>query len=369
MGNLKHRLKLGLRDGLARLFAYTPLGALASRLAPPRLLILFGHCVDDTRYDGVLAPDMCLSRRRFGEVLDALARKGAAFDTIAGGWDRLRGEAPPRSLVAVSMDDGYRDNAETMAPLLAERGIPATVFLETRALDERRVNWTHHLHWLFGRLGGVETSRALADRALALGEDEPAGPALAAVVEEALALVGQGGGDAYYHVKRRLKYDVDPYLRDELLRGLFADHGGDEAALAEHLYMTWDQARALHGAGIELGGHTVSHAILSTLDEAGQQAEVAGSLDAIEAGLGQRPRTFAYPFGRRWDYDPTTVEAVRAAGCELAVNTHAGTNTKDAPPHELRRVAVEESTPLHLVLAEACGGFLLLERLGLSLSE
>jgi len=30
---------------------------------------------------------------------------------------------------------------------------------------------------------------------------------------------------------------------------------------------------------------------------------------------------------------------------------------------------VEESTPLHLVLAEACGGFLLLERLGLSLSE
>ena len=165
MAGLKHKLKLGLRGALARAFAYTPLGSLANRLAPPRLLILFGHCVDDTRYGGVLAPDMCLSERRFGEVLDALAKRGVTFDSIGGGWERLRGSAPPRATVAVSMDDGYRDNAETMGPILAARGIPATVFLETRALDERRVNWTHHLHWLFDELGGEATSLALAERA------------------------------------------------------------------------------------------------------------------------------------------------------------------------------------------------------------
>ncbi|MDF1798879.1 MAG: polysaccharide deacetylase family protein [Planctomycetota bacterium] len=365
MAGLKHKLKLGLRDALARAFAYTPLGSLANRLAPPRLLILFGHCVDDTRYGGVLAPDMCLSERRFGEVLDALAKRGVTFDSIGGGWDRLQSSAPPRATVAVSMDDGYRDNAETMGPLLAARGISATVFLETRALDERRVNWTHHLHWLFDKRGAEETSLALAERARGLGPEQPAGPALATVVDEALAL----GGDAYYHVKRRLKYDVDPYLRDELLGELFTAHGGDEAALCEHLYMSWDQARGLAESGVELGGHTVSHAILSKLDEAGQAAEISGSVESMRTNLGAAPRVFAYPFGRRWDYDARTIEAVREAGCALAVNTHAGTNTKDSAPYELRRIAVEESSPLHLLLAEASGGFLLLERLGLCLSE
>jgi len=365
MAALKHTLKLKLRGAFARLFAYTPLGALANRLAPPRLLILFGHCIDDDHYGGLLAPEMCLSRARFGAVLDALSRRGVVFDTIAGAWDQLQAGTPARSLVSLSMDDGYRDNALTMAPLLHARGIPATVFLETRALDERRVNWTHHLHFLFAKLGPEAASRELASRARALGAEVPKGAALADVVDAALQL----GDQTYYHVKRRLKYDVDPALRDTLMAELFRDRGGDEGALCERLYMTWDQARELAASGFELGGHTVSHAILSTLDEAGQRAEVGGSCDAMRAALGAAPEVFAYPFGRRWDYDQRTQAAVRAAGCRLAVNTHSGTNTKDSQPLELRRVPVEEGTPLHLVLAEACGGFLLLERLGLRLSE
>jgi len=365
MAPLKHKLKLGLRGAFARLFAYTPLGTLANRLAPPRLLILFGHCVDDDRYGGVLAPEMCLSQTRFGQLLDALERKQVEFTTLSGGWARLQAGGGKRSLVALTMDDGYRDNVETMAPLLEARGIAATVFLEARALDERRVNWTHHLHWLFDKIGGEEAAKALAERARACEATESAGALLADVIDEVLA----AGGDLYYHVKRRLKYDVNPALRDKLLAELFLAEGGDETALAELLYMTWDGARKMLAGGHELGGHTVSHAILSSLDAAGQAAEVEGSSASMAKALGSSPVVFAYPFGRRWDYDRHSLEAVQAAGIELAVNTHAGTNTKDAPRLELRRVSVEEDTPLHLVLAEATGGFLLLERLGLKLSE
>jgi len=375
MGGFKHTLKQSLRGGFARLFALRPVWHLVDRLAPRRMLILFGHCVDDTLYDGVLTPDMCLSQARFVEVVDALRARGAELGTIGSRWDQLQAGSGARSQVAISMDDGYHDNARVMTPLLAARGLGATVFLETRALDERRVNWTHHLHWLFDARGGEAASRGLVERARAWeaapldgaqAVAEPgSGEALAGVVEEALAL----GTNAYYHVKRRLKYDVAPRLRDGLLAAEFAAHGGDEASLANHLYMTWDEARAMASSGVEVGGHTVSHAILSTLGAEAQASEVRGSLDAIEAALEERPRVFAYPFGRRWDYDADSVAAVRSAGCELAVNTHSGTNPKDAPPYELRRVPVQEDTPLHLLLAEASGGFLLLEKLGLSLSE
>ena len=52
-----------------------------------------------------------------------------------------------------------------------------------------------------------------------------------------------------------------------------------------------------------------------------------------------------------------------------ATTTHAGTNTPGSCPHRLARWMIDEATPLHLMAAEACGGFELLRRLGLDLSE
>ena len=79
--------------------------------------------------------------------------------------------------------------------------------------------------------------------------------------------------------------------------------------------------------------------------------------------------SFAYPFGRRWDFDEHTVAAVRAAGFESAVTTHAGTNLKGADPMRLARWMLDETTPIHHLVAEACGGFWLFRKLGLELAE
>ena len=48
---------------------------------------------------------------------------------------------------------------------------------------------------------------------------------------------------------------------------------------------------------------------------------------------------------------------------------HAGVNTGDAKPMELKRLAIADDAKLHLLATEACGGFELLRRLGLDLSE
>jgi peptidoglycan/xylan/chitin deacetylase (PgdA/CDA1 family) len=244
--------------------------------------------------------------------------------------------------------------------MLDERGITASVYLETRVLDERRVNWTHHLHWLFDEIGKLAFVEAFEERCAADG-----GAADAKVVRDAFGI----GKRTYYHVKRVLKYDVDPHRRDAHLAAIFAAAGGDESALADKLYLTWTDAKALAAAGVELGAHTLTHAILSTLDADQSLAEVDGSARAMEKQLGHSPEVFAYPFGRRWDYNEDSKRAVSAAGCRYAVNTHKGTNTASSDPLELRRVPIEESTPLYMLHAEACGGFLFLERFGLKLSE
>jgi hypothetical protein len=181
-------------------------------------------------------------------------------------------------------------------------------------------------------------------------------------------LVPHGQADDY-HVKRMLKYDVPPDERDRAVDLFFEELGGDERALCDGLYMTWDGARELRDAGFELGGHTVHHAILSKLDDAAVAAEVAGVRTAIERALGPADATFAYPFGRRWDYDERSRAAVRGAGYGHAVTTHAGTNDAATDPLELRRLMIDEDAELCLLAAEACGGFDLLRRFGLNLSE
>ncbi|MEM7519107.1 MAG: hypothetical protein AAF368_19550, partial [Planctomycetota bacterium] len=147
----KHRLKRGLRALYARVLYHTGLHVLVDKIAPRRLFILYGHCVADRAINGDLPADMKVSRDKLTRVLTLLGKR---FDlvTIGEGARRLE-NGTGRSLVALSMDDGYRDNAEILPAVLAPLDAKATVFLESRPLDERRVNWSHKFFPLVDRQG------------------------------------------------------------------------------------------------------------------------------------------------------------------------------------------------------------------------
>lgn len=350
----KHKLKMRLRSTWAHLLFHSGLHAVVSRLLPRRLTILAGHCVTAPS-NAFLPGDMKIAPERLAAILDWLGRR---YDlvSVGEGWTRL-GEGRGRSMVALSMDDGYRDNVEVLLPLLRARGASATVYLESRPLDERRVNWTHLFFWILGRIDAAQ----LVERYVARSADEVARRRL----EEALA----AGGDAAYQLKRVLKYEADQADCAATLSSIFEELGGDEAQLCEELYMDWEGARTLRDGGVELGGHTVHHWVLAGCDERTQERELVEGRAALERALGEAPRSFAYPFGRRWDWNDASRQAVRRAGFNTATTTHAGTNLAGADPTRLARIMIDEEASLPLIACEACGGFELLRRLGLDLSE
>ena len=75
---------------------------------------------------------------------------------------------------------------------------------------------------------------------------------------------------------------------------------------------------------VEIGCHTTSHRPLAMLDPAAQRAEIAGARARLEGIVGQPVRTFAYPYGRRRDYDADTVALVQALGFTGACSNFAG---------------------------------------------
>lgn len=74
--------------------------------------------------------------------------------------------------------------------------------------------------------------------------------------------------------------------------------GGREADRIPTLpLLDWDALARLAEGGIAIGAHTRTHARLDSLDADAAAVEITGSADEIARRLGQRPTTFAYPYG------------------------------------------------------------------------
>jgi peptidoglycan/xylan/chitin deacetylase (PgdA/CDA1 family) len=107
--------------------------------------ILFYHRVSDDR------DELAVTRRNFHQQMDYLTGEGYRVVDVLEAAALLDAGAPPEKTVALSFDDGYRDVADHAAPLLAERGFKATVFVAPAVTDgTARFSWYRHQPALLG---------------------------------------------------------------------------------------------------------------------------------------------------------------------------------------------------------------------------
>lgn len=116
--------------------------------------------------------------------------------------------------------------------------------------------------------------------------------------------------------------------------------------------LTWPQIIALQKAGVDIEGHTMSHAHLMhashpELNDAQYDAFLRTELDEskhiIESHTGQPVRFLAYPYG---DYDDAVVAAAKRAGYEAGLLSWFGPNSRSTDPLKLRRLAMISDTSL-----------------------
>src|SRR5262245_10631610 len=99
------------------------------------LLVLIYHRVLPEP-DPILADEP--DARTFAAQMDVL-RDVCHVLPLAEGVERLqRGSLPPRA-VCITFDDGYANNCEVAAPILAARKLPATVFVATGFIGSGRM--------------------------------------------------------------------------------------------------------------------------------------------------------------------------------------------------------------------------------------
>jgi peptidoglycan/xylan/chitin deacetylase (PgdA/CDA1 family)/CelD/BcsL family acetyltransferase involved in cellulose biosynthesis len=224
---------------------------------------------------------------------------------------------PPRA-IALTFDDGYRDNLEVGAPVLERLGLPATFFLVPGILDGRISPWWETVAWAAQR-----TRRASLEWE---GQTLPLG--------------GRGGRRSLELVTDRLK-EHDQVARGRAVAELVERLEPDGAPDHRGLFLDWDGARELLRRGFEVGGHSMDHAILARESPVAQLEDLVESRRRLEAELDVPIDVLAYPNGSRADYDAATVDAARRAGYSHGLTARSGWNSRATPLFEVRRVVLE----------------------------
>jgi peptidoglycan/xylan/chitin deacetylase (PgdA/CDA1 family) len=97
--------------------------------------------------------------------------------------------------------------------------------------------------------------------------------------------------------------------------------------------------------GVEIGGHTARHPILSRASSAEQRREIEQNLGAIQQWTGRSVRAFAYPNGRPGvDYTAETMTILRDTGVDMAFTTRESFARAAEPALEHSRFILHDET-------------------------
>jgi peptidoglycan/xylan/chitin deacetylase (PgdA/CDA1 family) len=235
-----------------------------------------------------------------------------------------------RPRVVVTFDDGYRDNLTNALPIAEAKGVPITVFVTSGILENHNGLW-------WDRLGTLLRSRPSHVREIDL-------PINGRNVR--LPLGSSGIGADLASVRRHLL----PLRVPEIEQALDAVSEQWQVGSASP-----PDAQTLNPEGllqlaasdtVTIGAHTVDHVRLRDRPAREQQDTISGSKKELEQSIGRAVSHFAYPFGRRDDFDDRSVDAARSAAFDTACTAIPGTAHSSTDPYRLpRRMVMDWGRP------------------------
>ncbi|HUB86605.1 MAG TPA: polysaccharide deacetylase family protein [Verrucomicrobiae bacterium] len=187
---------------------------------------------------------------------------------------RVNGNRPlPKRSFLLSFDDGFREMAEIVAPILKRKGVPAIFFVNSAFVDNRELCFHHKIGLLLDQLSSNSN------------------PALTKKLAGCLKLSDEN----LEAVTARLR--KISYAERGILDGLAETCGlSFEKFLAEQKpYLASEQIRSLLRDGFSIGAHSVDHPFYGDLSLEEQLRQTRDSIRFVQEQFGVPQKTFAFP--------------------------------------------------------------------------
>jgi peptidoglycan/xylan/chitin deacetylase (PgdA/CDA1 family) len=245
------------------------------RIGSCELVIVYYHVVNDKDEDDPHISNLYKYKRsrQFVDDLEYLLNHYSPVglsDVIR--W--VRGEGGlPRDCFLLTVDDGFREVYDVMAPLLTERGIPATFFISSAFLDNHELCYDHKASLLVNKVRrGISPGmdRAVRDILEAVGLPSSS-------LSQGVLSVDYGHREVLDRIAELLQVDFQRYLKDE------------------RPYLTGVQVKELIDRGFAIGAHGIDHPYFSAISPTEQLEQAVGSMKKIRDQFGLDYGAFAFP--------------------------------------------------------------------------
>lgn len=184
-----------------------------------------------------------------------------------------------RPQLVFSFDDGYYDFIENAIPILAKYDLPSNHNMVNICLNDNVPIWTHVLNDIFNHLknNSITNDAVIANHGISFSES----------------------GDnwiRYYNLFFQALLKLNKAIRDSILSELTIKY----KVVSSPRMMNWEDAkRCQDDYKVEIGSHTYTHDILSTINSLDDfDFEVKSSLIEMESKLGKAVKTLALPNGQ-----------------------------------------------------------------------
>ena len=307
----------------------------------PRTLMLLYHRIDDLPSDPQL---LAVTPEHFDQHLQVLQRRYCA-QRFADLTEASASRKVPTNSIVVTVDDGYADNLTNALPLLEKHEIPATVFVTTGIVRERK-------HFWWDDLARIALGEHSVPESLEIELDKLHTYSFVEINN----WCGQRSTDWNLLCEQdptprhRLYREASHFLRGaseleraRVLRNLRDWAGLPAATESDCNVLSVDELTQLGRSDlIEIGSHTVHHPVLSALSLAAQEVELCESKNYLESLLDREVAGFAYPYGTKADYTSETIAVVKTAGYKSACSNIAEAIWPGTDPFQFPRLLVRD---------------------------
>jgi len=251
---------------------------------------------------------------------------------------------PAKKAIAITFDDGFRDNYTNAAPLLDWHELPATFYVATTALQQQNLYW-------WDALQEIIFHRDM----LPINFQMPIGQSLVQFTFRSDRMLNS----RVMNQIRAWNYSL-PMFNERIalymllwhhIKPLTFSHQNQIMRHIQDWAGCWDvyrsqgltmSVRELQMLGenplFSIGAHSVNHAMLAQQDPADQAFEVRESKRQLERWLGKPVNGFAYPYG---NYNEVTKALLKETGFRYAVSTESKPATVEDDPFALPRMQVK----------------------------
>ena len=290
-----------------------------------RPAILMYHRIAEDPFDPW---GLCVPPARFSEQMEWVAKNRIVLDL--GEFARHHeSRSLPCNAIAITFDDAYASIAREALPLLDRLELRATIFIPAALVQRESEFWWDELARLIIAFEGDRLILA-GEGGVELGVSDPTdrhwrrGAPPETPRQKALR-----------EIWSRIR--TWPPEKIEAALGELRHQIGAAPPLSDDPPMSAAEIRSVTSERVEIGSHALTHPSLPALKPDRRKEEIEGSIPACEAISGERPISFAYPFG---EYDGEIEELVLSSGFTCACTSDHGAVSVASRLSALPRVGV-----------------------------